>query len=577
LWKVGAGLAALSVLILLPTVGLSPLGAIVKSIGAYTINPEVIDNIDSVIDIVPDEAPSGEPEIPEGPLVPIDHSKTGVIYPLFGYPSSMWDDMIKYRRAHGSLPWIAIINPHNGPEASPSIKSYVDRMRDSNIQVLGYVSTFWGAVSVETVKQDINEYARYYDLDGIFFDEMSNQQEYVEFYREITEYAKTSGMNYVIGNTGTDAAPAYVGVVDNIVISEGYGTPTLSRLGGWHVEHPRENFSYVAYSQYTIDSEFVATSSTFASYMYVTDDDFPNPYDKLPSHFDELLALLDPDTPSAMHNVVAKSVDLAGAPVNGTLQISRGSEVVQEGQQWVTHVSSNGDTYEVRALDSRGHEFEHWEDGSTSPRRTVGADQSSIVMTAYYRTASTAEQGVTVSAVTGNGASLSMWTVIESGGQTVQTGFTPMRFSGTPGQQYTVYVSDWRYMSFDRWMDESAANPYTFTYSGEGYLAAYYDHDSPTTPHDTLTVNTYDEDGNIVTMWTSIREGDAVVSEGYTPLTIQVERNKTYSVGVADWEDTVFERWQDGSESRRIQVTVDEPHERLTAYYRAGSNPPRAQ
>jgi hypothetical protein len=170
-----------------------------------------------------------------------------------------------------------------------------------------------------------------------------------------------------------------------------------------------------------------------------------------------------------------------------------------------------------------------------------------------------------------------MWTVVESGGQTVATGFTPMRFSGTPGQQYTAYVSDWRYMSFDRWMDGSDANPHAFTYSGEGYLAAYYDHNSPTTPHDTLTVNTYDEGGNIVTMWTSIREGDTVVSEGYTPLTIQVERGRTYSVGVADWEDTVFERWQNGSESRRIEVTVDEPHERLIAYYRAGANPPRAQ
>jgi hypothetical protein len=224
----------------------------------------------------------------------------------------------------------------------------------------------------------------------------------------------------------------------------------------------------------------------------------------------------------------------------------------------------------VRALDNSRYEFEHWEDGGTSPRRTVQADSSSVIVTAYYKARNTpTEQGVTVNAVTGNGAGVSMWTVVESNGQTVATGFTPLRFTGTPGQQYSIYVSDWRYLSFDRWLDGGTSNPYTLEYSGEGYLAAYYEHDSPTTPHDTLTVNTYDGGGNIVTMWTTVREGDSVVSEGYTPLTVQVERGKTYTVSVADWEDAVFDRWGDGGTSRQIDVTIDEPHERVTAYYRA--------
>ncbi len=566
LWKAGLGLASLAVLIVLPIIGLSPLGAAVRSMSSYGINPDIMDGISRAIGI------GDVPPEPEGPPAPVDRSKTGIIYPLFGYPNPSWDEMIRYRNAHQSLPWIATINPGNGPETArdPGIAEYVQRMQSRNMQVLGYVSTFWAAVPVETVKLDIDRYRQFYGTDGIFFDEMSNEAEDVEYYREITQYAKSLGMEYVVGNTGTDAAPAYIGVVDNIVISEGYGTPTLSRLGGWHADHPKENFSYVAYSQSTIDSEFVATSSSFASYMFVTDDNFPNPYDELPSHFDELLMLLDPGVSSGMHNVVVKSVDLAGVPVNGTLQISRGSEVLQAGPEWLTHVSAAGETFEVRALDNSRYEFEHWEDGGTSPRRTVQADSSSVILTAYYKARNApAEQGVTVNAVTGNGAGVSMWTVVESNGQTVATGFTPLRFTGTPDQQYSIYVSDWRYLSFDRWLDGGTSNPYTLEYSGEGYLAAYYEHDSPTTPHDTLTVNTYDGSGNIVTMWTTVREGDSVVSEGYTPLTVPAERGKMYAVSVADWEDAVFDRWGDGSTSRQIDVTIDEPHERVTAYHRA--------
>lgn len=578
MWKVGVGLAALSALIIMPILGLSPLGSIARSVGSYGINPDVMDSIDDYIDVVEDDAPgdnmTDDSPAPQGPRLPIDYSKTGIIYPLFGYPNSSWDEMLQYRNAHSSLPWIATINPGNGPEnqRAPSIAGYVDRMQASEIMVLGYVSTFWGAVPMDTVKQDIDRYKQFYDTDGIFIDEMSNERDDVDYYREITAYAKAAGMERVIGNTGTDAAPDYIGVVDNIVISEGYGTPTLSRLGGWHVAHPRENFSYVAYSQNTIDAEFVATSSSFASYIYVTDDNFPNPYDKLPSHFDELLEMLDPGTQNTLHNVVAKSVDLGGNLVNATLRISQGSETLQEGGEWLTHVSDRGGTYEVRAFDGNGYEFEHWEDGSTSPRRTVQADESSIILTAYYRpTGVSFEPGLTISAVTGSGAQTSMYTVIESGGQTVLTGFTPLRFAGVPGQQYTVYVADWRYLSFDRWMDGVESNPYTFTYSGEGYLAAYYDYDSTAIPHDTLTVNTYDASGNIVTMWTVVREGETVVGEGYSPLTIQVERNKTYSVGVADWESTVFDHWEDGSGSRQTSITIDEPHERLAAYYTTGT------
>lgn len=546
-------------MILMPALGFHPLNAALRSIDFDIPDIMGTDNETTLFDTIGETSDE---------LVPVDYSKTGIIYPLFGLPGQSWDDMIKYRKAHPSLPWVAVINPLNGPGGPNYVfATYVERMQDANIQVLGYVSTYWGAVPTETVRDDIDSYKEYFNVDGIFLDEMSNELEDVEYYREIVTYAKSVDMEYVIGNTGTDAAPGYVGVVDNIVISEGYGEPTLSRLAGWHVPHGRENFSYIAYNRDTVDPQYVATSTHFASYLYITDDYLPNPYDEIPSHFDSLLALLDPEAKNDMRNIVAKSVDLAGEPVNGTLRMSQGSEIAASGGGWITHVGTAGNTYEVTALDSRDYTFAHWEDGSTNPTRSVTLD-SSRVLTAYYSANEPIEPGVTVNTMTWNGAILNMWTTIESNGQVIKSGFTPLRFSGNPGQQYNIFVADWQYRTFDRWADGSSANPYTLTYSGESFLTAYYRYESPTDAQDTLTVNTYDDNGNILTMWTSIRIDDLVVNQGYTPLTIPVARGETYTVSVSDWEDIVFDRWEDGSDSRLTDITIDEAHESLTAYFK---------
>lgn len=576
LWKLALALTALSSLILMPALGFNPINAVMRQVNfdPGSLNPG-IPNIGDVFDGGDEGSQPGTGGTGSGGdrVVPIDYSRTGIIYPLFGLPGQTWDDMIEYRKAHPSLPWIAVINPLNGPGGRNYVfEAYVDKMQDANIQVLGYVSTYWSAVRLETVKDDIDKYKEYFGVDGIFLDEMSNHAEDVEHYRAITDYAKSVGMTYVIGNTGTDAAQEYVGVVDNIVISEGYGEPTLSRLAGWHVPYGRENFSYIAYNRNTVDPQYVVTSTHFASYVYITDDYLPNPYDKMPSHFDVLLAQLDPDGKNDMRNVVVKSVDLAGAPVNATLGISEGSQIVASGGGWVTYVGRSGNTYEVSALNTREYAFSHWEDGSTSPTRTVSITTSSMVLTAFYREVGTqTEPGITINAITHSGSSLSMWAVIESGGRTVETGFTPLRFSGEPEQQYSVHLSDWQYRTFDKWNDDGRSNPHTFTYTGESYLAAYYKYESPTEAHDTLTINTYDDEGRIITMWTTVRSGDSALTEGYTPLSVPVTRGQTYTVSVADWENVVFDRWEDGSQSRRINITIDEAHESLTAYYVPGT------
>ena len=550
MWKIAIILAVIAAVLFLPTY--SMLGVRPPSGG-------------------PDE--TGTPGIaPERSTstVAVDHRKTGIFFPLFTPPGKMWDDMLEYRLEHPSLPWVSVINPDSGPgqRANPLYEENVAELRKSNVVVLGYVSTFWAGVPIEEAKADIDTYKKFYDLDGIFIDEMSNNKDFVRYYKELTDYAKEHGMSFVVGNTGTDATPEYVGAVDNIVISEGYGVPSLSRLGGWHVEHDKKNFSYIAHTQSTIDRSYVLTSADFASYVFFTDDYMPNPYDKFPSHFDELLAILDPGTPGKMHNVVVKSADLASAPVNGTLTLSLGSDRVASSKGWVTQVGTSGDLYTATALNNRDLVFEYWEDGSRARTRTITLDDSSKIVTAYYRERTAADPpGLTVNALTEKGGELSMAVIIESNGEIIQRGFTPFRFEGEPGEMYSVHISEWSNFVFDRWAGGEKSNRQDITFANEEQvLTAYYHYETPATALHTLTVNAYNSDGSIATMWTTIRLGDETHT-GYTPLTIPVEKDKTYAVSVADYQDNVFDRWETGEKSRSTDIKIESQHEEVIAHY----------
>lgn len=574
--KVVVVLSVLAALIILPVIGLNPLDRIPF--------PRISSPANNEGTPVPVGSTGGQPNPAGGVVastpktyectsdnVPVDKTKTGIIFPLFGTVGRLWDDMLAYRHMHPSLPWIGVVNPHNGPGTGweEAYDRYVTVMQECHISVLGYVSTFWGAVPLNTVKDNIDKYKQFYGIDGIFLDEMSNKAENVQYYKDITAYAKSVGVKYVVGNTGTDAAPEYVGVVDNIVISEGYGAPTLSRLGGWHVGYGKENFSYIAYSQSTVDRQYVATSASFASYLFITDDHFPNPYDRMPSHFDELLALLDPGKSADIHNVVVKSVDIGGSPINATLDISADQGKLVSDKGWVTYVGSEGKEYTVTALNNKDYAFAHWEDGSTSYTKEVKLGSVSVTHTAYYRERDKpVEPGVTINAMTEGGSDIRMWAVIESEGKMVKSGFTPLRFSGNPGQEYTITVAGWQYYTFNRWMDGQTSNTYTLKYSGEQFLTAFYKYESPDKAYDTLTVNTFGPKGEIVTMWTTVKDrAGATVEEGYTPLTIPVEEGKRYTVGVADWQNQVFDHWQDGSKNRFTEIKVSAPHEEVAAHY----------
>jgi hypothetical protein len=82
-----------------------------------------------------------------------------------------------------------------------------------------------------------------------------------------------------------------VAALDVMLSYESAGTPTLQSLAKY-AEHRRQ-FGIIPYAT-SFDAAFVRQAAKSVGYVYLTSDDLPNPWDTLPSYFDELLGALEP-------------------------------------------------------------------------------------------------------------------------------------------------------------------------------------------------------------------------------------------------------------------------------------------
>jgi hypothetical protein len=217
---------------------------------------------------------------------------TGTIVPLYIYPGPSWDELVKEKTAHPSIPIIAIINPDSGPGTQdPNYNAGVQKLQSAGISVVGYVYT--RNVAFDTVTNSINEYKHWYNVNGIFFDGMSYVSGNEDYYKHLSNYAKSLGLSPVIGNPGTDTIPSYVGTVDNLVIYDNSGLPPIESLGGWHANYTKSNFSVISYDVDGINSTYVKNIIPYVQYVYISNSTNPNPFDTLPNHLDDLLTTLD--------------------------------------------------------------------------------------------------------------------------------------------------------------------------------------------------------------------------------------------------------------------------------------------
>lgn len=228
-----------------------------------------------------------------------------LLIPLYSYPTwynpptYIWDDVAA---ANSLVPVTAIINPANGPGGGPPNSDYVvglNTLRGAGVTILGYVYTGYGARDSNAVQADIDLYDQYFDIDGIFFDEVASSAAQLDYYQSLYTYVlDRPNLERVVLNPGTHIDEAYLSTLSQataIIFEDAVSSWNGYVPDGYVYEYTPERFAMLAHTvgdssqlAHTID---LATTRQIA-YVYLTDDSLPNPWNSLPAFWSDELTYL---------------------------------------------------------------------------------------------------------------------------------------------------------------------------------------------------------------------------------------------------------------------------------------------
>jgi hypothetical protein len=237
-------------------------------------------------------------------------SRLSLWVPAYYYPNGPglreWNRLIA---AAKSVPIVAIVNPASGPGArvDPYIAAAITRARKGNVTIVAYVATQYTHKPLAQVKEEVDTYLRFYpDIEGIHFDEQSSNAKDVDYYAELYRYVrKRIPGATVLNNPGTTCASEYVSrpTSDVVCLFERDRAFEEFRPPAWASRFPASRFCVQAYH---VDTEAQMQQAIRRAiqlpvgYVYITDDQGPNPYDRLPSYWDaEVEAVRQATEPAA--------------------------------------------------------------------------------------------------------------------------------------------------------------------------------------------------------------------------------------------------------------------------------------
>lgn len=214
-------------------------------------------------------------------------------YPQIGHSSNGWTRMCATMNTQQGAS-IAIMNPASGPGGSKNT-DYVNAIaycHNHGQQVIGYVHTSYGQRSLATVESEVGEYYQWYQVDGIFVDEMSNHVSTSAYYHAPYQDIHAQGgsqSTLVVGNPGAAASSDWQlsqQAADELLIFEGSAkTYTSWSPPAWVFNYAAGTFWNVVYNALTLARLHAVcqhAQTVNAGFMYVTYGTLPNPYNFLP-------------------------------------------------------------------------------------------------------------------------------------------------------------------------------------------------------------------------------------------------------------------------------------------------------
>ncbi|MHB8595721.1 MAG: spherulation-specific family 4 protein [Ktedonobacteraceae bacterium] len=214
-------------------------------------------------------------------------------YPHTGNPSNAWNRMCATMNAQQG-PSTAVMNPDSGPGTAKNA-DYVNAIQSCHShgqQVIGYVHTSYGQRPLATVESEVSEYYQWYQVDGIFVDEMSNDSSTAAYYHALYQSIHAQGGSQaalVVGNPGAAASSAWQltqQAADELLIFEGSAKASTSwSPPAWVATYAAGTFWNVVYHAPTLASLQTVcrhAQTANAGFVYVTYGTLPNPYGFLP-------------------------------------------------------------------------------------------------------------------------------------------------------------------------------------------------------------------------------------------------------------------------------------------------------
>jgi Spherulation-specific family 4 len=222
--------------------------------------------------------------------------KLQALIPLYMYPQvingrSNWQPLVEAAR---KIPVVVIINPNSGPGGKPN-SDYAQGLKllqQGGVKTIGYVATNYGKRPIDQVKADVDLYAAYFNVQGIFLDEGASDAKQLSYYAEIYRYIKSKKkLQQVIINPGTQIDEAYFSkpAADQAVIFENFGREWPNyQPSAYLAKYDRQHFALMLHG--VVDRAKMQSYIDLAvkrniGYVYITNDADSNPWDSLPAYW----------------------------------------------------------------------------------------------------------------------------------------------------------------------------------------------------------------------------------------------------------------------------------------------------
>ena len=219
---------------------------------------------------------------------------TGLLVPFYVYPTdTAIQPLITAKANNSDLPIRVILNPASGIGLSndPVFVQAVTKLKAAGIQVVGYVFTDYNIRPIADVQKIILSYKNTYNVDGIFLDGMGGK---LDYYQALTNYAKSIGIKFVIGNPGINVDLSYANVVDTVVVNAQAFLPNIADYANWQNSNlAKSKIAFVLNDIEAFPQDFITQVQDIAGWVYATDLGGMAAWESLPSYFSQLVQALN--------------------------------------------------------------------------------------------------------------------------------------------------------------------------------------------------------------------------------------------------------------------------------------------